>query len=168
MKTLKLIKSNINLLTFSIVLFSIAFALANCVEVAEPDPKQDDTEDPSRVGFATDKIVHAHIKGSDPCPQEIVNNIEVYCYNTEEFGGTCDADSVAIIDKTPNNASGLTAFFSNNLKSTLLNGDGTPVKVELKFTCQIAVSFDHTYTLVFYKDGAEVDREDVVVNVTVS
>jgi hypothetical protein len=168
MRTLKYIKSNFNLLTFSVILFSMAFALANCVDATDTDPTPDDEDNPTVTGFATDKIAHTHVKGTDPCPQDVFYRIEVFCFEAQEFNGTCDADSVAIIDKTPDNAAGLTAFFSNNQKSSLLNGDGTPIYVNLKFTCQIAVSFNHTYTLILYKDGVEVKREDVVVNVTVS
>lgn len=135
-----------------------AFTLVNCGDIEEdPDPES------GISGYATDVVSHTHTKGTDPCPQDISNKIEVFCYEADEYNG-CDADSVAITIPS----TGLTALFSNGQTSMTLPDEDGSTKISLKFTCVIAESFTHTYTLVFYKDGVEVATEDVDVVVTVN
>ncbi|MFT5513286.1 MAG: hypothetical protein ACI8SE_001692 [Bacteroidia bacterium] len=119
-------------------------------------------EDPTVTGYATDVITHVHKKGDDPCPQEVVQEIEVFCFKDNTFA-TCDANSVVITGSSP----GLNIKFPNGMQSRTVD-DVSVLTASLEFTCQIAESFTHTYTLVFYKDGVEVDREDVKVDVTVN
>lgn len=42
-----------------------------------------------------------------------------------------------------------------------------PTNIKLKFICGIAESFNHTYKLIFFKNGVKVSEEDLLINVTV-
>jgi hypothetical protein len=53
------------------------------------------------------------------------------------------------------------------MMSTALADQANGVHINFEFTCNIAMSFKHTYTLTFYKDGVEVATETFEVDVTV-
>jgi hypothetical protein len=135
-----------------------AFGMNSC---ADPSGGDDDMNlnEPSQL--VTDRIFHTHVKGTDPCPQAIVQVAKVYC---GAGPGDCEVDSAVIT----NVSSGLTALFSNGQTSApLLVTDGLAETITFAFTCGIATSFVHTYAVKLYKDGVFVKEEDIVVDVIV-
>ena len=145
----------------------IAFSVAStsCGDLEEPIEEDDDV--PTVTGFATDAINHTHKIGGDPCPQDVANRIEVFCFEASEFT-SCDADSVVLSDADSTNSAGLSAEFISGGNSATFDGTKTDVKyVALKFTCAIAQSFVHKYKVSLYKDGVLVKEEEITVNVTV-
>lgn len=152
----------LSVISFIIVLIGFSFGLPSCGDLEEPTVTEEQDLDDVINGYATDKISHVHVKGGDPCPQDVSSKILVYCYKATEQT-VCDADSVVIT----NPSTGLTATINGKSYGNF----GMPsenLEIDLTFTCAIAESFTHTYTLVFYKDGAKVDEEDAIVDVTVN
>ncbi len=153
-----------SVLTFFVLfaaLFSLIIAAPSCGDLEEPTITEEQDLDLVINGYATDKISHTHVKGSDPCPQNVKDKIKVFCYKTQEQTN-CSADSVVITNPSP----GLTATI-NGQSFTTFGAPSESRDIDVTFTCAIAESFKHTYTLVFYKDGVKVDEENVVVDVTV-
>jgi hypothetical protein len=148
----------------SILLFLsvLTFALVSSCGPAEEDEPEPTDNTPVVTGFATDEIDHTHVKGTDPCPQPFTYPIQIKCFKDELFT-TCDADSVVVTKTTL----GIDVAFINGLRTVRLPNDGGIREADLEFTCAIEDSFVHTFTLVFFKAGVEVGREDVIINVTV-
>ncbi|MFY0643165.1 MAG: hypothetical protein JXR19_01720 [Bacteroidia bacterium] len=149
----KYLKSSGKILLFSVFCLSALFILPNCGDLEEdedPDPEEEFD------GCVSDKIEVTHTIGGSPCPQ-VAGHI-----NVDVNRGCENADSVAI----KNNHNGLTVFFDNNQTSMTLPEDGF-AQAEVKFTCAVATSFTHTYTVCLFANGVEIKREDVVVTVTV-
>ncbi|PCJ67469.1 MAG: hypothetical protein COA58_03895 [Bacteroidetes bacterium] len=154
-------------ITFSILLFAFTLGgfivtMPSCVP-ADETPIENST-DLTITGFATDKITHRHVIGDDPCPQNVFDQVEVFCYQGTEFT-QCDVDSVVI----SNEITGMTAVFAStgNASATFDGSKDDIKKVKLAFTCAVAEDFLYKYTLIFYKDGVKVGEEDFEVDVTV-
>jgi hypothetical protein len=148
-------------LVFLAILLSLAIITPSCGDTEEPVVTGEQDVDDVINGFATDKISHTHVIGTDPCPQDVFSKIKVYCYKTQTQTA-CDADSVVIT----NPSTGLTATIGGQSYATF-SGPTDSKDIDVVFTCGIAKSFKHSYTLVFYLEGVKVDEENVVVDVTV-
>lgn len=161
MKTIEL-KNIRNTLLFAVSVLMLLPVLEAC-SPSEPDP---DPEEEVVRGYVTDVVKHTHKVGGDPCPQPGDSKAQVFCYKGEKFNGTCDADSAVI----SNPSTGFVATFEANGKTNMsLAGltQGESTNIVFSFTCAIAQSFEHTYTLLLYKDGVLVEREDFKAIVTV-
>ena len=125
----------------------------------EPEPT-DDT--PAVTGYATDKITHKHVMGTDPCPQDIKYPIQIFCYKDGDTGN-CTADSASI----DGHSDGLNVRFINGKKFVRLATSNSSTDASLEFTCGIAESFDKSYTVNLFKDGNLVTSEQVLISTTV-
>lgn len=151
----------INLFQFSILVLLFSIGISACSPAPSPSPTPDPSTIPEGNSYLFKSSVSAtHKIGSSPCPQRIAD-IKTFCGKT---GDSCTADS-AVIEKPH---MGLDANFANGKKSTLLdsNPQGS-INLIVNFNCQVAMSFDHTYKLVFYKNGVKVDEQDLKINMTV-
>jgi hypothetical protein len=144
---------------FSSILGYFIFLAASCGDHYEPTPT---VNKPIDIGYAEDYVYHSHIKFVSPCPQPVTQTIKVNCFKGTD-SAACTVDSVVIT----NTSAGLIAKF-NTGSSTTFEGGLMSRKIDFTFTCAIAESFTHIYTLVFYKDGIKVTEEDFTVTVSVT
>lgn len=129
------------------------------------DDELSDGSEQFEKGYALNKFVtHTHVKGTDPCPQDFSEDqsVKIRC-KYEYSDSTCGADSVVVT----NPSIGLIAQFKSNKKGQIKLIPIVERELQFKFTCNIAESFKHTYTLVYYLKGVEVATEDIQVDVTV-
>ena len=155
----KTIRTTFNFSLFLSILGYFVILAASCGDPYEPTPA---TNEPVDFGYAEDYIYHSHIKFISPCPQPIEQTIKVNCFKGTD-STECTADSVVITKPS----TGLIAKFNTGSSTTFPSGLMSR-KIDFTFTCAIAESFTHKYTLVFYKDGIKVAEEDFTVTVTVS
>ncbi|MBO6517237.1 MAG: hypothetical protein JJ975_11865 [Bacteroidia bacterium] len=111
--------------------------------------------------YVRDVISHTYKEGVDPCPNEFPSTMKINCTN-DGPNAACKADSVAITGHT----NGLDVWFTDTNKKSTSFGSSHTVEAVLRHTCAIKESFDHTYTVVLYRDGKEVGSQDVKVSVT--
>jgi len=141
-----------NLFVFGLVIAALAVFQACSPTTPDPEPEQSVNQ------FLDEDVVnHVHVVGKDPCPQNFASTelVNVSCTKRSSGATNCEADSAVIQSTTP----GLVAQFSNGTMSTKLDENGT--KITFKFTCAIAQSFNHTYEVVFFKNGKQVGIEDL-------
>jgi hypothetical protein len=136
-----------------IVMFSIGF-------VGCSNPVPDSIVQKTRLSPI--RITHTHKKGVDPCPQEIAETAKIVCKT--ESGDTCTVDSVVLENETP----GLTALFANGTNSIRFSGEPDDFReIFFTFTCAIAESFKHDYTLNFFYRGVLETSEQMQLEIWV-
>lgn len=151
--------SKIDFRLFGILIVVFLIGLSACSPAPSPTPNPPPTAEENSFLF-TSLVTALHKIGESPCPQEIAK-IATFCGRKND---SCTADSVVIT----NPSTGLDAKFENGKQSTSLDDNPLSNKtLIIHFNCQIAMSFDHTYKLVFYKNRVKVDEQSLGVQMTV-
>jgi hypothetical protein len=151
------IKNNLKAVLL-LVSFALVFSVGNYS--CGPDASDDEILD-EFIGLVSDHVSHTHIKGTDPCPQDIAQKAEVVCSHNDS---ECEVDSAVITNISP----GLTAQFENGqMSSALTHPDFKQNLISFTFTCAMAESFTHKYTVKLYKSGVFVSQEDLEMVITV-
>lgn len=130
--------------------------LSNC---NDPEPLSDANSAPLNYLGALEVSIN-HKIGESPCPQG-VSTLSVKCKKGTD---SCTTDSAVITNSHP----GLDASFDNGLPYIKLDADPSKNNtLEVNFNCNVAMSFEHTYKVDFFKNAKKIDEEEFKVKMSV-
>ena len=156
-------KTTSKLIVLLVIAVAFGFVASSCDgsdNSADPEPTQEPAKREDNSHLEKSACEQEHIVGGSNCPQDVCS-VPVYCGRDEN---SCTADSAAFAGQQP----GLECTFGNGQTWTALDSDPTKgTNLNVKFTCQVAQSFERTYTINFYNQGNKVDEQDFKVKMNV-
>ena len=151
--------SNMRSIFLMALLLSAGYAFQAC-----SDKPEEEENEPELRYIAEESVSIVHVKGTDPCPQQIeIVGVSNVSSNPNVAGRGEQADSIQFVS-THSAIAG--AFATSNGTSTSFDQLGVD-QFGFFFTCDPPQSVNTKVQFKIFKDGAVIKTEEVQVTVTV-